>query len=82
MYNIQAAPTVPPAGGGNGGANGATIAAAIVAGVTGASQLERDKKERYQDHEKLQIMAACGLNPTEWDQVPQITQDGRTASAV
>ena len=31
-------------------------------------------------------MAACGLNPTEWDQVPpihgKITQDGRTASAV
>jgi hypothetical protein len=43
---------------------GASIAAAIlVAGMQGASQLERDKKEKYAHYEKMAIMAACGLHP-------------------
>jgi hypothetical protein len=87
VYRI-APPTVavPPAVSGGATDPNAAIAAAIVAGLQGASQAERDKKEKYAYHEKLSILAACGLHPGDWNQVPpiynKITQDGRTVSAV
>jgi hypothetical protein len=62
------------------------MAEAIVKGMQGASEAEREKKEKFADHEKMAILAACGLNPTQWDEVPpiydKICKDGRTKSAV
>jgi hypothetical protein len=62
------------------------MAAAIVKGMQGASEAERDKKEEIAYHEKLSILAACGLHPDNWDQVPPIyptiSQDGRSVSTV
>jgi hypothetical protein len=48
---------------------------------------EKDKKEKFATHEKLKILAACGLHEGEcWDQVPhiydKITEDGRTRATV
>jgi hypothetical protein len=87
VYNIVP-PTrgAPPAAGGGAASHSASIAAAIVAGLQGASQAERDKKEKYANHEKLSILAACGLHLGDWNQAPpiydKISQDGRTLSAV
>ena len=88
VYKIVPPPLVAPAPAAGGGATdpNASIAAAIVAGLQVASQAERDKKEKYAYHEKLSILAACGLHPDDWEQAPpiynKITQDGRTLSAV
>jgi hypothetical protein len=63
------------------------MAVAIVKGIQAASEEERDKKDKFAYHEKLSILAACGLHPDDWDQqVPPIyatlLQDGRSVSAV
>jgi hypothetical protein len=62
------------------------MAEAIVLGMKGATAAERDKKEKFATHEKVKILAACGLHEGEWDQAPpiydKITEDGRTKAAV
>jgi hypothetical protein len=64
----------------------ANLAEAIIIGMRGASEAEREKKDKYAAHEKLKILAACGLHPDEWDQVPpiysKICEDGRSVAAV
>jgi hypothetical protein len=51
-----------------------------------ATAAEKDKKEKFATHEKLKILAACGLHEGKWDQFPpiydKITEDGRTRAAV
>jgi hypothetical protein len=65
---------------------GAQMAAAIVKGMQGASEAKQDKEDKFAYHEKLSILAACGLHPDDWDQVPPIyatiSQDGRSVSVV
>ena len=62
------------------------MAEAIVVGMKGATAAEKEKKEKFAIHEKVKILAACGLHEGEWDLVPpiydKITEDGRTRTAV
>jgi hypothetical protein len=75
-----------PAGEAPGASQHALLAEAIITGMKGASEVEREKKDRYAAHEKLKILAACGLHPDDWDQVPpiygKICEDGRSVAAV
>jgi hypothetical protein len=50
----------------------ALLAEAIITGMKGASEVEREKKDKYAAHEKLKILAACRLHPDDWDQIPPI----------
>ena len=62
------------------------MAEAIVVGMKGATAAEKERKEKFATHEKVKILAACGLHEGEWDLVPpiydKITEDGRTRAAV
>jgi hypothetical protein len=87
VFGIRSDTPNPPAGGAPAPAMDTShLAEAIITGMRGASEAERDKKEKFADHERMAILAACGLNPDQWDQVPpiydKITKDGRTKAAV
>ena len=62
------------------------MAEAIVIGMKGATAAEKEKKEKFAAHEKVKLLAACGLCEGEWDLVPpiynKITEDSRTRAAV
>jgi hypothetical protein len=64
----------------------ALLAEAIITGMKGASEVECEKKDKYAAHEKLKILAACGLHSDDWDQVPpiygKIFEDGRSVADV
>ena len=50
------------------------MAEAIVIGMKGATTAaEKEKKERFASHEKVKIIAACGLYRGEWDLFPPST---------
>jgi hypothetical protein len=95
VYRIRTAPgggpvpapaPAPPGGEAPGAGPHALLAEAIITGMKGASEVERQKKDKYAAHEKLKILAACGLHPDDWDQVPpiygKICEDGRSVAAV
>jgi hypothetical protein len=62
------------------------MAEAIAVGMKGATAAEKKKKEKFDNLEKLRILAACGLHKGAWDRVPpvcgKITKSGRTCLAV
>ena len=39
-------------------------------GMKGATAAEKEKEEKFAVHEKVKILAACGLCKGEWDLVP------------
>ena len=86
VYRIAGPPPPPPAMAAASGDQHLRMAEAIVVGMKGATAAEKDKKEKSAVHEKVKILAACGLHEGEWDLVPpiydKITEDGRTRSAV
>ena len=45
------------------------MAEAIVIGKKGATTAEKEKKEKFDIHEKMKILVACGLHEGEWDLV-------------
>jgi hypothetical protein len=46
------------------------MAEAIIIGMKGATAAEKEKQKKFANHEKLKILAACGLQEGDWDQVP------------
>ena len=62
------------------------MAEAIVISMKGATAAKKQKKVKFANHNKMKILAACGLHEGEQDQVPptnnKITKDGRTCSAI
>jgi hypothetical protein len=55
--------------------------------MKGATEDEQEKKEKYAAHEKLTILAVCGLYKNEWEYIPPIYSkfcvvDGRMLPAV
>jgi hypothetical protein len=60
------------------------MAQAIVIGMQGAAAAEKEKKEKFNEQERLKTLAACGLHEGAWDMVPPIcekmTENGKTKS--
>ena len=81
----MAGPSPPPAAAAVGSQH-LQMAEAIVIGMKGAMAAEKERKEQFASHEKVKILAACGLHDGERDLAPpiydKIAEDGRTCSAV
>ena len=43
------------------------MAEAIGIGMKGAAAAKKEKKEKFANHEKVKILAACGLHEGKWD---------------